>query len=139
MSRRGRGPSQRDLEAIAKRVEEVEDAGKISPRHAKLVGQALQHARRVHFWNARRVLAKIEKGLAPSRAWHAALEACTRAADESWSDLTHRPTAEAIADLVGHPDLEGLGLLAVQEFAAPRGRGGLVEAGAPLEEEDGDP
>ena len=178
MSRRRLGPFQRDLEAIAKRVEEVEDAGKISPRHAKLVGQALQHARRVHFWNARRVLAKIEKVLAPSRAWHADLEAyrafhrksslrirgteealvrlrevpkppaspedgarlkavveaCNRAADESWSDLTHRPTAEAIADLVGHPDLEGLGLLAVQEFAALRELGDLFEAEAPLKE-----
>src|SRR3990170_4205903 len=178
MSRRRLGPFQRDLEAIAKRVEEVEDAGKISPRHAKLVGQALQHARRVHFWNARRVLAKIEKVLAPSRAWHADLEAyrafhrksslrirgteealvrlrevpkppaspedgarlqavveaCNRAADESWSDLTHRPTAEAIADLVGHPDLEGLGLLAVQEFAALRELGDLFEAEASLKE-----
>src|SRR3989304_6969225 len=97
MSRRGRGPSQRDLEAIARRAEAGEDAGKISPRHAKLVGQALQHARRVHFWNARRVLAKIEKVLAPSRAWHADLEAYR--AFHRKSSLRIRGTEEALVRL----------------------------------------
>jgi hypothetical protein len=47
----------KDLEAVAKRARDLEEEGRLSPRHLKLVDAALQHVRRTHFWNARRVLA----------------------------------------------------------------------------------
>lgn len=181
LSRRRLGPFERELESIAKRAKELEDAGRLSPRHAKLIDQTLQHARRVHFWNARRALAKIEKALEPTRdlqkdvdayrAFHrktglrvrgaeeslvklravpkppaskegvaglkSLVEACNRAADEAWSDLTHRPSADALKDLVAHPDVDGLGLLAVQEFAALRELYDLLEADPALKESIG--
>ncbi len=177
LSRRRFGPFQRDLEAIAKRTKELEDAGHLSPRHARVVAQALQHARRTHFWNARRALGKLEKALGPARAWQsdleayrtfhrkasqrvrdaedalarlrgvpkpgassedvaalrAAVEACNRAADDAWIALTHRPLGEALEDLVAHPDVEGLGLLAVLEFAALRELSDLIESDAGVE------
>ena len=64
----------KDLEAVAKRARDLEEAGRLSPRHAKLVDVALQHVRRIHFWNARRVLAKIAKALEPVREWRRGLE-----------------------------------------------------------------
>ena len=172
MTRRRLGPFQRDLEGIAKRAEDLAIAGRLSPRHRKLVAQTLQHARRVHFWNARRSLAKIDRALEPARAWQASvdayrafhrratqrardaeetlaklravpkpsarledvaaaravIEACNRAADEAWNAATHRPVGEALKDLVAHPDVEGLGLLAVQEFACLREFNDLLEA-----------
>ncbi|TLZ51544.1 MAG: hypothetical protein E6K18_04625 [Methanobacteriota archaeon] len=172
MSHRRQGPFQRDLEAIAKRAEELVDAGRLSPRHRRIVSTALQHARRVHFWNARRALTKLDRSLEPAREWQgsldayrsfhrkaalrardaeesltrlravpkpgvspedvanarAVIEACNRAADEKWAALTHRPVAEALKDLVGHPDVEGLGFLAVQEFSSLRELHDLFEA-----------
>jgi len=171
MSHRRLGPFQRDLEAIAKRAEDLKDAGRLSRRHVKLVSQVLQHARRVHFWNARRSLAKLDRALEPARDWQASVdayrsfhrkavqrardaeetlaklravpkpptsseevararataEACNRAADEAWAALTHRSVAEALKDLVAHPDVDGLGLLAVQEFACLRELSDLFE------------
>lgn len=62
------------------------------------------------------------------------LETCDRAVDEAWEGQTHRPVADAIKDLQSHPDVEGLGLLAAQEFASLRGLGDLLEAEPPLKE-----
>lgn len=178
MSRRRMGSLQKDLEAIAKHVKDLQDAGRLSPRHGKLVTVALQHTRRVHFWNARRALAKIDRILEPVRIWRqgleeyrsfqrkaaarardaeaaleglravpkppvgpdevqqtrALIEACNRAVDEAWTAQTHRPVGDAIKDLQSHPDVEGLGLLAAQEFAALRGIGDLFEADPALGE-----
>jgi hypothetical protein len=64
----------KDLEAVAKRARDLEEEGRLSPRHLKLVDAALQHVRRTHFWNARRVLAKIAKALEPVRIWRRGLE-----------------------------------------------------------------
>src|SRR3990170_2748518 len=72
---RGRlGSFHKDLEAIAKQARELGDAKRLSPRHAKLVGAALQHTRRTHSWNARRVLTKIAKALEPVREWRQGLD-----------------------------------------------------------------
>ena len=172
MTRRRLGPFHRDLEAIAKRADELEGAGRLSSRHRKLVGATLQHARRIHFWNARRALTKLEQSLEPVREWQGSLEAyrafhrkavqrvrdaeetiaklravpkppaspdelsraktmveaCNQAADDAWAALTHRPVAEALKELVAHPDVEGLWLLAVQEFASLRELNDLFEA-----------
>lgn len=172
LTRRRQGPFERDLDAVARRAQELKDAGRLSPKHLRLVHQALQHARRVHFWNAHRVIAKIDKTLEPARAWQRNLdeyrafhrravqrartaeetlaklrdvpkpavspeevaqfqslvEACNRAADEAWSGQTHRPVAEATGDLVAHPDVDGLGLLATQENACLRDLSDLLES-----------
>lgn len=170
---RGRlGSFHKELDVIAKRAKDLEEAGRLSPRHAKLVNVALQHTRRIHFWNAHRALAKIDATLEPVRVWRRGLEeyrafyrrtaarareieaildglravpkpavgpeevaearslieACNRAVDEAWVAQTHRPVADAIKDLQSHPDMEGLGLLAAQEFAALRGLGDLLES-----------
>ncbi len=170
---RGRfGAFNKDLDAIAKRAKDLEEAGRLSPRHAKLINVALQHTRRIHFWNARRALAKIDATLEPVRLWrhgieeyrafhrttaarvregeatlealravpkppagpeevaktHALMETCNRAVDEAWVAQTHRAVADAIKDLQSHPDMDGLGLLAAQEFAALRGIGDLFES-----------
>ena len=69
LSRRRFGSFERDLNVLAKRVQELEDAGRLAPKQIRLVTQALQHARRVHFWNARRVIGKIDKLLGPTREW----------------------------------------------------------------------
>lgn len=170
------GPFQRDLESIAKKAEDLDTAGRLHPRHKRLILQALQHARRQHFWNAHRALAKVEKILGPTYAWKADVEAyrafhrravarvrtaeeeleklrsvpkppaspedvdllrsvteaCNRVADEAWVAITHRPCADALQDLVAHPDMEGLGLLGVQEFAALRELSDVLEAEPPL-------
>ena len=172
VSRRRLGPFQRELDVIMKRAEDLKTAGRLSTRHRKLVAQVLVHAHRVHFWNARRALTKLDRALAPLRSWQAsfdayrafhrkatqrvrdaedalaglravpkpqasledvtnaraAIEACNRAADAAWSALTHRPVAQALEDLVAHPDVEGLGLLAVQEFACLRELSDVFEA-----------
>lgn len=67
----------RDLEPIGKRVKELRDEGRLSPRHAKLVSQALQHVRRVHYWNARKTIDKLAKGLEPLRSWRRDLDTYT--------------------------------------------------------------
>ena len=171
MTRRRLGPFERDLEALARRAKDLEDAGRLHPKHARLFGQALQHTRRIHFWNAHRVIGKLEKALEPAREWEreagayrafhrktaqrvrdaedtvtrlrliprpaaspeevlrarATIEACNRAADAAWAAQCTRPLAEAVKDLVAHPDVEGLGLLSVQEFAALRELFDLLE------------
>ncbi|HEV8595372.1 MAG TPA: hypothetical protein VGR51_07580, partial [Thermoplasmata archaeon] len=108
VSRRRLGPFQRDLESIAKRAEELADEGRLSPRHRKLVAQALQHARRVHFWNVRRSLSKLEKALAPAQSWLSDLEAYrafhrkatqrVRAADDTLTELRAVPKPTASRD-----------------------------------------
>ncbi len=75
VSRRRRSSFTRDLDGIAKRAQDLREEGRLSPRHAKFVGLALQHTRRIHFWNARRVLAKLDKALEPVRGWQEALDA----------------------------------------------------------------
>ena len=181
MSRRRLGPFQRELEAIAKRAQELKESGRLSPRHLRLLSQGLQHAHRIHFWNAKRVIAKIDKILGPTREWQrdvdayrafqrkaaqrvrdtedalaklhavpkpsaakddvgrlrAVIEAANRAADEAWVAIIHRPSAEAITGLVAHPDVEGLGLLAVQEFAALRELSDLFETDEALRQSIG--
>jgi hypothetical protein len=172
---------QKELDAVAKRTKDLEDAGRLAPRHAKMLDTALVHTRRVHFWNAHRILAKIEKVLEPVREWRqglekyrafqrktslrvreveselarlraiprppvgpedvasmrALIESCNRAVDEAWVAQTHRLAADAIKDLVAHADVEGLGLLATQEFAALRELGDLFEAVPTLKESIG--
>jgi len=72
---RGRlGSFNKDLESVAKRARDLEEAKRLGSRHAKLVSAALQHARRTHFWNARRALAKIAKALEPVREWRRGLD-----------------------------------------------------------------
>jgi len=181
LSRRRMGAFERDLEAIAKHAEELRAAGHLTPKHTKLIGEALQHTRRIHFWNAKRVLAKMDAILEPVRALHADVavyrafhrkaaqrvreteeslatlravpmppaspedvaamralaEASNRTADEAWNRLTHRPTAAAIGDLIAHPDVEGLGFFAVQEFASLRELYDLFEEDAGLKESVG--
>lgn len=176
LSRRRLGAFERDLDVVARRAQELEDAGRLSPRHARLMDQALLHTRRVHFWNARRVLGKLDKALEPAREWQkavdayrafhrkvtlrvreaedalqrlrsvprpavspeevararASVEACNRAADAAWTAQTTRPLTEALKDLVAHPDVEGLGLLSVQEFSCLRELSDLLEAQADL-------
>jgi len=181
MSRRRMGAFERDLEGIARRAKELETAGRLTPKHMRLIGEALQHTRRVHFWNAKRVLAKMDTILEPTRALNGDLnayrafqrkavqrvreieeslaklravpkpaaapeevaamrslvEACNRAADEAWNGLAHRPASSAIGDLIAHPDVEGLGFFAVQEFASLRELYDLFEAEAVLKESVG--
>jgi hypothetical protein len=74
MSRGRMSSFERELESVAKRARDLEDASRLSSRHAKLVDAALQHTRRIHFWNARRSLAKIAKALEPVREWRHGLE-----------------------------------------------------------------
>ncbi|MGH9390427.1 MAG: hypothetical protein ACRD1Z_12490, partial [Vicinamibacteria bacterium] len=72
---RGRlGSFTKELELIAKQVRDLREAKRLSPRHAKLLEAALQHTRRIHFWNARRSLAKIGRVLEPVREWRRGLE-----------------------------------------------------------------
>lgn len=171
----------RDLEPVAAQAKELRAQGLLSPRQDKIVRQAVQHIRRVHYWNARKALDKLAKGLEPLREWRADLdvyrefytaaaervraaeaeverlrsvpkppeaqeavwnlregvEACNRAADAAWSRLITRPASEAIADLVVHPDVQGLGLLSTLEFACLRELFDLFEAGESLKEDFG--
>src|SRR6266545_4071107 len=88
MSHRRLGPFQRDLEAIAKRAEELKEAGRLSSRHRKLVGATLQHARRIHFWNARRALTNRDRAHAGrSRS------GCAGRAEETLAKLHAVPVA----------------------------------------------
>ena len=178
LSRRRLGPFERELEVIAKRAQELEAEKHLTPKQMRLVGEALQHTRRVHFWNAKRALAKMDKILEPAREWthdldayrafhrrsgqrvreaeealaklrgvpkppagpedvasmRTLVEACNRAADEAWTAITHRPAASAFGDLIAHPDVEGLGFFAVQEFSALRELYDLFESEAALKE-----
>src|SRR5437867_11505792 len=52
LSHRRLAPFQRDLEAIGKRTEELEEAGRLSSRHRKLGGATRQHPPRIHCRNA---------------------------------------------------------------------------------------
>lgn len=176
MSRGRLGPFERDLDAIAKRAQDLEKAGRLTARHAKLIDRALQHTRRVHFWNAHRVLQKFDIVLQPwrklqsdldaYRAFHkkavfrvrdaeaavtrlqavpnppagpdevsrakVVVEGANLAADRAWESQTHRALAEALKDLIVHPDVDGLGLLSTQEFACLRDLSDLLEEDADL-------
>lgn len=64
----------RDLEPVAARAKELRAQGLLSARQEKLVGQAAQHIRRVHYWNAHKAVDKLSKGLEPLKQWQADLD-----------------------------------------------------------------